>query len=213
MLLDLHTHTQYSYDAETGTVEDNVRAAVDRGISILGITEHVDFFRRAEHIIADVDDERADIERCREKYGDRISILAGVELGQPHGNPEAARRFLAGREFDYIIGSVHAMPNDVDLYFHEYEKLDCDQVLREYFDEVEQLLAFGGFQILGHIDYPLRVMKLPDNHPTFAGFMDRVERILRTLIARDIALELDGMVCACGSLYICGEVRAFFGLK
>lgn len=31
--------------------------------------------------------------------------------------------------------------------------------------------------------------------------------------ARNIALELDGMVCACGSLYICGEVRACFGLK
>ena len=54
---------------------------------------------------------------------------------------------------------------------------------------MEQLLEFGGFQILGHIDYPLRVMKLPDNHPTFARFMDRVELILRTLIARDIALE------------------------
>ncbi len=31
--------------------------------------------------------------------------------------------------------------------------------------------------------------------------------------ARDIAQELEGMVCACGSLYICGEVRACFGLK
>ena len=31
--------------------------------------------------------------------------------------------------------------------------------------------------------------------------------------ARDIAQELDGMVCACGSLYICGDIRACFGLK
>lgn len=31
--------------------------------------------------------------------------------------------------------------------------------------------------------------------------------------AMDIADELEGMVCACGSLYICGEIRACFGLK
>lgn len=31
--------------------------------------------------------------------------------------------------------------------------------------------------------------------------------------AIDIAQELGGMVCACGSLYICGEIRACFGLK
>lgn len=189
MVVDLHTHTQYSYDAEPGTVEDNVCAAMERGISVLGITEHVDFFRKAEHIIADVDAERRDILRCREQYGEQISILAGVEIGQPHANPEAARKFLSEHDFDYVIGSLHAMPNDLDLYFHEYEKLDIDAVLREYFDEVEAMLAFGGFQILGHIDYPLRVMKLPDNHPTFAGCMDRVEPILQTLIERGIALE------------------------
>ena len=31
--------------------------------------------------------------------------------------------------------------------------------------------------------------------------------------AMDIADELEGMVCACGSLYICGDIRACFGLK
>ncbi len=31
--------------------------------------------------------------------------------------------------------------------------------------------------------------------------------------ALDIAEELEGMACACGSLYICGEIRACFGLK
>lgn len=189
MLIDLHTHTQYSYDASPGTVEQNVCAAIDRGITTLGITEHVDFFRKADLIIADVDAEREDILECRKKYGAKIDLLAGVEIGQPHANPKAADAFLAGRSFDYIIGSLHAMPNDIDLYFLEYQKLDCDRVLTEYFDEVNAMLEYGRFHVLGHIDYPLRVMKLPDNHPTFAEYMDRVEEILRKLIDRGIALE------------------------
>ena len=189
MLVDLHTHTQYSYDAEPGSVEDNVRAAIENGISVLGFTEHVDFFRKAEHIIADVAQEREDILRCRETYGDQIKLLIGVELGQPHGNPAAAEQFLSEHTFDYCIGSLHAMPNDLDLYFHKYAELDCDQLLQEYFDEVEHMVEYGGFQVLGHIDYPLRVMKLPDNHPTFAGYMDRVEPILRKVIDKGIALE------------------------
>ena len=40
---------------------------------------------------------------------------------------------------------------------------------------------------------------------------DTVESGVRT--AMDIAEELEGMVCACGSLYICGEIRSCFGLK
>ena len=38
-----------------------------------------------------------------------------------------------------------------------------------------------------------------------------IEEGVRT--AMDIADELEGMVCACGSLYICGNIRACFGLR
>ena len=40
---------------------------------------------------------------------------------------------------DMVIGSMHAMPDDLDIYFHEYEKLDCDAFLHEYFDEVLEM--------------------------------------------------------------------------
>ena len=32
-------------------------------------------------------------------------------------------------------------------------------------------------------------------------------------LARDIAQEQDAMVCAFGSLYICGQIRSCFGLR
>ena len=83
------------------------------------------------------------------------------------------------------------MPDDLDIYFHEYEKLDCDAFLHEYFDEVLKMEEHGGFDVLAHIDYPLRVMKYDGYTPSFDHFMDRVEQVLRSCIDRGYALELN----------------------
>lgn len=53
--------------------------------------------------------------------------------------------------------------------------------------------------------------KLFENRGCEVQAADTIEEGVR--IAMDIAEELDGMVCACGSLYICGEIRSCFGLK
>ena len=49
----------------------------------------------------------------------------------------------------------------------------------------------GGFDVLAHIDYPLRVMKYDGYTPSFDHFMDRVEQVLRSCIDRGYALELN----------------------
>ena len=53
--------------------------------------------------------------------------------------------------------------------------------------------------------------KLFENRGCEVQVAETIEDGVRT--AMDIAEELDGMVCACGSLYICGEIRSCFGLK
>ena len=58
------------------------------------------------------------------------------------------------------------MPNDLDIYFHDFASLDCDAFLQEYFDQVLEMEAHGGFDVLAHIDYPLRVMKHGDYVPS-----------------------------------------------
>lgn len=57
------------------------------------------YFRPVEYL--------AEIERCRILYGSRLTILAGIEIGEPHLFAEQARAILAMGEFDFVIGSAH----------------------------------------------------------------------------------------------------------
>ncbi|MCD8356908.1 MAG: histidinol-phosphatase HisJ family protein [Clostridia bacterium] len=216
MILDLHTHTMYSYDAEDEPVYAHVASAVEKNIDVLGFTEHVDFFRReslqesefavgtvdfegyqaeiapfrsGRAIMPDLSTQQEDIFACREKFSGRIKLRAGVEMGQPHAAPELADDLQKTYHFDYVIGSIHQLSSDMDMYFLRYETIHPDDFWKEYFGEMQNMLQYGKFQILGHIDYPLRVMKLPNNRPSLKGYMDYVEGILKEIICRGIALE------------------------
>ena len=81
--------------------------------------------------------------------------------------------------------------NDLDIYFHDFPNMDCDKFLHEYFDQLLLLEEHGGFDVLAHIDYPLRVMKHGDYIPSFDNYMDRVQQVLRSCIDHGYALELN----------------------
>lgn len=191
MRVDLHMHTEYSVDAVfPQTVADKVRACRAAGLDIIGITDHLDFYRTRGPL------ENRDVEAClrdvraAKDVSEDIEVLVGIEIGQIHADP-AADAFVRGHQLDMVIGSLHAMPNDLDIYFHDYAHLDCDAFLQEYFDQVLEMEAHGGFDVLAHIDYPLRVMKHGDYVPSFDQYMDRVEQVLRACIDHGYALELN----------------------
>lgn len=215
MILDLHTHTMYSYDAEHQPVAAHVQSAVQKHVDVLGFTDHVEFFlretvqksdfsadtvdfegyrkevepfRRGRVIPADLMAQQNDIEACRERYP-MITLRSGVEMGQPHAAPELADAMLEQYHFDYVIGSIHQLSDDMDMYFLRYENIYPDDFWKAYFDEMQHMLAYGRFHILGHIDYPLRIMKLPHNRPSLRGYMDYVDAVLREIRDRGIALE------------------------
>lgn len=216
MILDLHTHTMYSYDAEHQPVSAHVQTALQKHVDVLGFTEHVDFFRReslqqsdfsagtvdfegycreiepfrrGRVIPSNLTAQQKEIEACREMYGTKITLRAGIEMGQPHVAPELADKLLKTYHFDYVIGSVHQLSNDMDMYFLRYDVIYPDDFWKAYFEQMRHMLSYGNFHILGHIDYPLRVMKLPHNRPSLRGYMDYVDEVLRKILDQGIALE------------------------
>lgn len=191
MYVDLHTHSGYSEDAVArDSVHDTVQAAVDKGIAVHAITDHKDFCYVEPPHPLDIEAVQRDIAAAQQHFAGQITLLSGIELGQIHAHPDAMD-YLSTYKFDVVIGSLHQMPNDIDIYFHEHDKLDNDQFLRDYFTELQKMVEFGGFDVLAHIDYPLRVMQYGDYYPTFDHYMDCITPVLQEVIRREYALEIN----------------------
>ncbi len=76
---DLHTHTRFSRNGHgKGSVEDNVQAAIAKGLSAVAISDHG--FSHLFYSISDIDRYLEEIARVKERYADQIKIYASVEL-------------------------------------------------------------------------------------------------------------------------------------
>ncbi|WP_180272711.1 histidinol-phosphatase HisJ family protein [Konateibacter massiliensis] len=157
-LADYHVHTKYSFDG-TEEIEDICNKAIEIGLNEIALTDHMDIFsnREYEHIL-DCKPLYQEIERVKEKFAGRLIIRKGAELGQPQANPKESKRFLEENPLDFVIGSVHNIKDDIDVYEYDFKKLDCYQVYEEYLDSLIELAANYDYDVLGHLTYPLRYM-------------------------------------------------------
>ncbi|HHY42933.1 MAG TPA: PHP domain-containing protein [Thermoanaerobacterales bacterium] len=73
---DYHTHTRYSHG--TGTIEQNVKAAIEKGLRAVGISEHGPGNIGLRIKLKDFYKMRDEIERLKSKYKN-IKILLGCE--------------------------------------------------------------------------------------------------------------------------------------
>jgi putative hydrolase len=101
---DWHTHTVFSHG--TGSIEDNVRAAKDRGLRGVGISDHGPghlFYglRRARF-----SEMRAEIERLKPLYPE-TEILMGVEANILNASGRLDVRPEEFGAFDYILAGYH----------------------------------------------------------------------------------------------------------
>jgi len=76
IISDLHTHTTHSHG--TGSVEDNVKAAIDKGLKAIAISDHG--FSHLAYRIRDIDKYLHDINEAKAKYKGQIDVLSSVEL-------------------------------------------------------------------------------------------------------------------------------------
>ena len=219
MLTDLHVHLRPDEDdtpPERYFTAENAaayrEAAAARGISELGISEHVHRFRQAlevwDHAFwreSAVDDLDAYCEFLAAQ-----SLRVGIEMDFVPGAEEPTRALLDGRPFDYVIGSVHFIGDgavDWDRFdVWELEGRDPERVWGRYFELLADAARSGLFDTLAHPDL---VKVWGAGRPRPKGDLRRFyEPAVAAIAEADIAVEVStaGLRKPVGELY---PARAF----
>ncbi|HWX75649.1 MAG TPA: histidinol-phosphatase [Solirubrobacteraceae bacterium] len=133
-------------------------AAEERGISELGVSEHIYRFAQALEVWRHPfweqyahDDLDAYCAFVREQTDLRLGIEADLVLGAE----DRVANVLAARDFDYVVGSVHFLRDhavDTDEYGIWHTGRSPEEVWRRYFETIGEAARSGLFDVLAHPD-------------------------------------------------------------
>ncbi len=195
MLSDTHTHTYFSPDSKSNPV-DNILRAIENGQKYIAFTDHFDHGIKCGKTDYNFDTEKrsAEIENLRDIYGKRITILNGIETGQqPFENiRDFNAKKLAEYDFDCVIGSTHVIQG-LDPYervFFEGKTMEAAYTIL-----LETLIAnakfWDNYDTVGHFDYSTRYAPYENRTLRYRDFPDLIDEFLKTVIAKNLALEFN----------------------
>lgn len=182
---DMHVHTLYSSDSN-----ENINAYIIRareiGVETICFTEHVDN-NPYDYGVGYYNDKAFFNDFNNWKMGTNdVNLLAGIEFDCPHRFQEQLLN-MSHLPYDCIIGSVHYCNLSPDLFFSELVKnnVTAEDCFFAYWKEVLKCVTQGGFDVLGHMDFPKRFYK------TLIYNKELLNEIFNVMISNNIILEIN----------------------
>jgi histidinol-phosphatase (PHP family) len=214
VLTDYHVHlrpdepgTTFERFMTTENAEVYRRSASEKGISELGVSEHIYRFTQAldvwDHELW-VESSTDDIDEYVEFVRGSTDLRLGIEADFIPGREEKMRDLLDAREWDYIIGSIHFLGDDA-LDYAKYDVWNsgrsADHIWTTYFTWLGELAATGMYDVLAHPDLVKHwggERPLPDKDLRFY-----YELAMEQIAASGIAIEVStaGLRKPVGELY------------
>lgn len=206
-LIDCHTHTEFSVDSEAD-INLMIERAIDLGLSAYAVTDHCECNRwygedhypdedtyRYFDFGRDFENSVSAVSRLKEKYGGKIQLICGVEMGQALQEVEVAEKIISDKRLDFVIASMHQLPKTEDFAFLDYTKFSDSEIkslLERYFTEIHKMCLWGKFDILGHLTYVLRYIEgaygvKVDMKP----YDDIIEEIFKAVISKGCGIEIN----------------------
>ncbi len=194
-MIDYHIHTLFSCDSRLDPLQV-CRRSIALGFREIAFTEHLDLDPQDEgyghydyRAISDA------ITTLRSSLEGQICIRKGIEITYQKKREDEIRAFLEGKEYDFIIGSVHLVGNyDISQesgtrrFFSECIREDA---IHSYFETTLDLVLCGLFDVLGHFEMLRRYAVRYTNDYTYGEYAENIDEVLSALIARGTTLEIN----------------------
>lgn len=208
MFADYHVHCNYSSDSFV-TMEQQVLRAIELGLQEVCFTDHVDYgvkkdwsegniewveMNGKKYSATNVDYEPyfRDLAEVKRKYGDKIVIKQGLELGvQTITIPQFEDMWKKyGDKLDFTLLSMHQVNNE-QLWNQKFQSTRTQkQYNEEYYEEILRVVQqYKKYSVLAHLDLIIRY-DLKGAYP-FEGVKDIIAEILKVVIRDGKGIELN----------------------
>ena len=190
---DCHNHSRCSFDGSDSVLEMR-RRAQELGLWAHTLTDHCECQNFPDRYRPRVEMAFAEMS-LQVPQGGRTRFYKGIELGQPNQDPDSAALALEGRDYDFVIGSIHNIRGYEDFFYLDYSQVEpgfIDALLTTYWEEEREVIAWGQFDALGHLTYPLRYIEGDHGIPVdLSKHQEAIDGIFRALIDSGKALEVN----------------------
>lgn len=191
-LSDCHIHTDCSPDGVDPAMM-MCESAVRLGFYAITVTDHCECNAYlSEGFDKSIRQSCYESRKAAAAFHGRLRAYSGIELGQATQDTAAADDALGCFDYDFVLASVHNIKGKTDFFRLDYSAEKPEALLESYFDELLEVIEWGEFDSLAHLTYPWRYMAGEHgiNLPV-EQFDDRIEEVLKALIRRGRALELN----------------------
>jgi len=165
---DFHLHSNYSDGAFLPAMVDAAAAA---GLEGIGLADHCVVTEREAArdertrygftLDQTYERRRRAIEQAREEAA--VEIYDAVEMNYEPRDEDRIEEFLDDADFEYSIGSVHAVEGlsiQSSSAFAGLSEAEPDRVVDRYYENLVALVESGLFDIAAHLDLPERTPPL-----------------------------------------------------
>ncbi|MCD6397162.1 MAG: histidinol-phosphatase, partial [Spirochaetaceae bacterium] len=167
-MLKTNYHSHSEFCDGTGLLEEYVTSAINKEFDIFGFSGHAPLPFKNDWTMSKKDllPYLIETKRLKENYKNDIELKIGLEIDYIENKMTPADKFYQDLELDFIIGSVHVLPdkNTGEYLGVEYTKKEMEQLIndtyggnarqlvKEYYRLLRSMSSNGGFDIIGHID-------------------------------------------------------------
>lgn len=175
---DMHIHSKYSFDSKM-EIKDIIGVLKEKKLKYLALTDHVEFSTQpVGEVLHRIKHRNEEIDELQSTTN--IKLIKGLEISEPHLYEREVEYLNSITDLDYIIGSIH------HIYRMPLRKMsNLKNAYNLYYESMLKMVENTDIDTLAHMDYIKKRISRNDYDPKI------VTEILKTIIDRDIALEIN----------------------